>query len=246
MIILTFLCTAPEIFVAPTAMHVDYGSTAYMACVAYIGTESQSSIVTLMNWYNPHSQLLSNNPDGSVSVTTTMTTQGGQVFIKSILKVCNFTTDDFGSYSCRATNIYGQNERNWIVSIVQLPIPPQILTSPNSLTTTAGNTVYMTCSAYGYPYPFITWRKDNQVVQSGGVVTIDSRVTNYNGARVTVSTLKICGADSDHVGSYTCTANVRDIGQVTSSAWRLDVTPGRLLQQCLVLILHVCKYSRVY
>ena len=224
----TFLSTAPEIFVAPTAMHVDYGSTAYMACVAYIGTESQSSIVTTMNWYDPHSGLLADNSDGSVTVTTTRTTQGGQVFIKSILKLCNFTTNDFGTYTCRVTNIYGQNERNWIVSIVQLPIAPQLLTSPNSLTTTAGNTVYMTCSAYGYPYPSIIWRKDNQVVQSDGVVSIDTRVTNYNGARVTVSTLKICGADADNVGSYTCTANVRDIGQTTSSAWRLDVTPGKL------------------
>lgn len=223
-----YLCAAPEIFVAPTAMHVDYGSTAYMACVAYIGTESQSSIVTTMNWYDPHSRLLSNNSDSSVTVTTIRTTQGGQVFIKSILKLCNFTTSNFGTYTCRVTNIYGQNERNWIVSIVQLPITPQLLTSPNSITTTAGNTIYMTCSAYGYPYPSIIWRKDNQVVESGGAVSIDTRVTNYNGAKVSVSTLKICGVDSDNVGSYTCTANVRDIGQVSSNAWRLDVTPGEL------------------
>ena len=213
---------------APTAMHVDYGSTAYMACVAYIGTESQSSIVTTMNWYDPHSRLLSNNSDGSTTVSTIQTTQSGQVFIKSILKICNFTTDDFGSYTCRVTNFYGQTENSWIVSIVRLPIAPQLLTSPTDLTTTAGNTVYMTCSAYGYPYPAIIWRRDGQVVQSNDIATIDTRVTNYNGVNVSVSTLKICGADSDYVGSYTCTANVRDIGQVNSRAWRLDVTPGKL------------------
>ena len=211
-------------------MHVDYGSTAYMACVAYLGTESQSiGVVTQMNWYNPHSQLLSNNSDGSSTVYTTTKTQNGEVFLKSILKICNFTTDDFGSYTCRVTNIFGQNENSWIVSIVRLPIAPQLLTSPQSVTTSTGRTVYMTCSAYGYPYPAIIWRRDGQVVQSDGILTIDTRVRNYNGVNVSESTLKICGADSEYVGSYTCTANVRDIGQVTSNSWRLDVRPGKFL-----------------
>lgn len=211
-------------------MHVDYGSTAYMACVAYLGTESQSiGVVTQMNWYNPHSQLLSNNSDGSSTVYTTTKTQNGEVFLKSILKICNFTTDDFGSYTCRVTNIFGQNEKSWIVSIVRLPVAPQLLTSPQSVTTSTGRTVYMTCSAYGYPYPAIIWSRNGQVVQSDGILTIDTRVRNYNGVNVSESTLKICGADSEYVGSYTCTANVRDIGQVTSNSWRLDVRPGKLL-----------------
>ena len=213
-------------------MHVDYGSTVYMACVAYVGTESQSiGVITQMNWYNPHSQLLSNNTDGSVTVYTTTKTQDGQFFMKSILKICNFTSDDFGRYMCRITNIYGQNEKSWIVSIVQLPISPQLLTSPTSLTTTAGKTIYMSCSAYGYPYPAITWRREGQVVQSDGILTIDTRVKNYNGANISVSTIKICGVDSEYVGSYTCTASVRDIGQVVSNAWRLDVSPGKLFKR---------------
>ena len=222
-------------------MHVDYGSTAYMACVAYIGTESQSSIVTTMNWYDPHSGLLQDNPDGSVSVTTTITTQNGQVFLKSILKICNFTTANFGSYTCRVTNIYGQNERNWIVSIVQLPIAPQLLTSPNDVTVAAGNTVYMTCSSYGYPYPSFTWRKDGEIIQLEGFYNIETKVKNYNGAFVSVSTLKICGADVEQVGSYTCTAVIRDIGQVTSSSWRLDITPGKItnfIGRCCIIMIN--------
>ena len=208
-------------------MHVDYGSTAYMACVAYIGTESQSSIVTTMNWYDPHSRLLSNNSDGSTTVSTIRTTQRGQVFIKSVLKICNFTTDDFGSYNCRVTNFFGQDEKSWIVSIVQLPIAPQLLTSPTDLTTTAGSTIYMICAAYGYPYPVITWRKDGQVVESDGILNIDTRVKNYNGINVSVSTIKICGVDVEQHGSYTCTATVRDIGEVTNNSWRLIVNPGK-------------------
>ena len=210
-------------------MHVDYGSTAYMACVAYIGTESQSNgVVTQMAWSDPHLRPLFNNSDSSVTIATTTTVQNGQVFLKSILKICNFTTNDFGQYTCRVTNIYGQNEQSWIVSIVRLPIAPVMLTSPTDLTTTMGKTIYMTCSAYGYPYPAITWRRDGQVVQSDGIVTIDTRVKNYNGALVSVSTLKICGVDSDQHGSYTCTASIRDIGEVTSRAWRLTVPPGNL------------------
>ena len=90
-----------------------------------------------------------------------------------------------------------------------------------------GKVVTFSCNHCGTD-PSIIWRKDNQVVQSDGIVSIDTRVTNYNGAKVTVSTLKICGADADNVGSYTCTANVRDVGQTTSSAWRLDVPSGKL------------------
>ena len=213
---------------APSAMHVDYGSTAYMACVAYIGTESQSiGVVTQINWYNPHSQPQTNSSDGSTTVYTMTKTQNGHVFLKSILKICNFTTDDFGSYTCRVTNVYGQNDMSWIVSIVRLPISPRMVTSPTTLTTTAGKTIYMTCSTYGYPYPLIIWRRDGQVVQSDGILTIDTRIKNYNGANVTVSTIRICGVDSDYVGSYTCTATIRDIGQIASQPWRLDVTSGK-------------------
>lgn len=84
----------------------------------------------------------------------------------------------------------------------------------------------MSCAAYGYPYPSITWTLNGQTVQSDGILTIDTAVKNYNGANATVSTLKICGADSDYVGDYTCTATVRDIGVVTSTPWRLDVPAG--------------------
>ena len=210
-------------------MHVDYGSTAYMACVAYIGTESQSNgVVTQMAWSDPHRRPLLNNTDSSVTISTTRTVQNGQVFLKSILKICNFTTDNFGQYSCRVTNIYGQNEMSWIVSIPRLPIAPVLLTSPTSLSTEVGRTIYMTCSAYGYPYPAIIWRQDGQVVQPGGVVTIDTRVKSYSGAFVSVSTIKICGVDADNIGSYTCTASIRDIGQVVSGAWRLDLQQGKL------------------
>ena len=92
-----------SVVVAPTDHKVTYGKTALMTCVGLIGLTTQNAafIVTSINWMNPNGQSLTNSSDNSVSVYIRSLTQGGRVFMESILKICNFSHADEGSYSCQ-------------------------------------------------------------------------------------------------------------------------------------------------
>ena len=96
-----------------------------------------------------------------------------------------------------------------------------------------GYTVLMACAAYGYPPPIISFRQRGQPIDQAildGAFKVNNRVQTYlGGVDVSLGVLEICGFDYDDVGTYTCTATARNIGQVTSSPWNVDVLAGDVL-----------------
>ena len=80
----------------------------------------------------------------------------------------------------------------------QLPEPPTFRRLVNDVTTTESQTVQLDCIITGYPFPQITWLKDDQVIQ-------DSPDFQYiiNGNRVS---LLINVALPEDTGDYTCRA----------------------------------------
>lgn len=205
-----------------------------MTCTAYLGTVGQraDSLSSTLSWYGPNSQQIANSTDGSVSVYAEMVTQNGQVFIKSYLKLCNFSQANVGGYSCRVNNPNGQDDKSWNIDFPFPVVAPQMVAVPSAQTVTEGNTVYMTCAVYGYPFPDVTWYKNNAVLgpsSTNSTLSISTDIVNYNGAQLVQSTLKICLVGIEDIGSYSCRATTRDFGMVRSPDVSLNVLQGILL-----------------
>ena len=225
--------SVPTIVVAPMDQDVTFGKTTLMSCVAFVGLASQNAanIPTTITWWNPNSQQLVNNSDNSVTVYPRTQTQSGRVFVESILKICNVSHAYEGRYACQVSNNNGLETRYWNVSLPQQPFAPSIVAFPvRQSTRRFGFSVVMACAAYGYPPPVISFRQRGQPIDQAdldGSFRVKNSVQTYlGGVDVALGVLEICGFDYDDVGTYTCTATARNIGQVTSDAWNVDIMAG--------------------
>lgn len=219
----------PIISSAPDDHTINYGVTAYMTCTAYIGTQAQGAdrLTSTLSWIGPGGQALTNRSDGTVSVYAERVVLNGQVLMASYLKICNFTQSNGGQYMCRISNANGMDSKTWTASLPYAVARPQLVAVPSTQTVSESNTVYMTCAAYGYPFPEVTWYKDGQPIVSGDdLFTISTNVVNYNGAQVVQSDLRICLTTVQDSGGYSCSFTTRDFGTVSSTPVTLTVLPG--------------------
>jgi hypothetical protein len=216
-----------------------------MSCIAYVGRVNRSvdQLQTTFSWWDRNNNQLTNRSDGSVSIFTDSFNQNGLVFLRSILQICNFTTPDTGMHSCRAMNSNGQGSATWNLTFTRSPLAPFFLVTPSTLPVTAayGRTFYIKCAAYGFPPPQISWWKNGQAINTSSPlnrVIIDTSVTNYLGAQVTQSILRICGVGEEDIGSYVCTASTSVFGTSNSTMpVTLGVSPG--MQKCGVCVTYV-------
>ena len=206
-----------------------------MTCVAFVGLTIQDAdnIPTSIIWLNPSSQKLANRTDDSVSVYTRTQIRGSRVFIESILKMCDFTFDLEGSYSCSVTNANGGETRSWNVSLHQETFEPTVIAFPVSQSSRRyGYSVLMACAAYGYPPPIISFNQRGQPInqaQLDGAYNVTNNVMTYaNSVNVAVGILEICGFDYDDIGNYSCIATSRNVGQVSSPMWTVGITAGNV------------------
>lgn len=213
---------------------VNYAHTIYMSCIAYVGRMNRSvdQLGTTFSWWDNSNNQLSNSSDGSVSVYTDSFTQSGLIFMRSVLKICNFTQPDTGRHTCTAMNSNGRGSASWNLTFLRTPLPPQFLVTPRIFPVTGGygNTLYMECAAYGFPFPQITWTLNGQVIRPNDTmyrVNYSTDIVNYGGAQVSQSVLKICGIGEEDIGSYVCTATTNALAStISSSPVTVAVNPG--------------------
>ena len=222
--------TVPTIVSAPVSQDISYGVTTFMSCIAYVGNTAQNvdQLSTTLTWWGPNSQQLTNSTTDVTVYTESTTTQSGQVFIKSILQICSFEPANEGTYSCQVSNSNGQDSRMWNSTLPTQPLAPSLVAVPSNQSISEGNSVIMTCAGYGYPYPTITWYRNGQPLGSNlaGRVSITSNIVNYNGALVSESIMKICGAAEEDHGVYFCSASSIFGNAAVSSTWTVNVQPG--------------------
>ena len=173
-----------------------------MSCAAYVGTQNQNadSLTTSFTWYGPDSTAISDS--AQVQVLTDTSIQSGRVFVRSILKICGFSQNDAGRYTCRVSNANGNENRTWTATFPQTPVTPQLAAISSYDSVTFGNTVYMACAMYGYPQPQITWTKDNAALPASATVT--TTYVSVNNINITRSVVRICGFQSTSTGLYQC------------------------------------------
>uniref|UniRef100_A0A8C5QBV6 Hemicentin 2 n=1 Tax=Leptobrachium leishanense TaxID=445787 RepID=A0A8C5QBV6_9ANUR len=145
--------------------------------------------------------------DGQVSTSAVHISSDGQ-----LLKISPVRLSDSGRYTCVATNVAGEDEQEFYVSV---QVPP-VFHRPGSISAAlelslredddeeltehrevvATNPVSLYCDTNAIPPPTLTWFKDGQPISAsdGVLVLLDGRI------------LQIPMARTEHAGKYTCEA----------------------------------------
>ncbi|XP_010190234.1 PREDICTED: hemicentin-1-like, partial [Mesitornis unicolor] len=115
----------------------------------------------------------------------------------SKLQIARSQLLDSGTYTCIASNIEGNAQKSYVLSI---QVPPNIVGSemPTEVSVLLGESIQLVCNANGVPMPVMQWLKDGKTIASGNLERI--RVTPDG------STLNIFRALSSDTGKYTCVA----------------------------------------
>ena len=82
-----------------------------------------------------------------------------------------------------------------------------VVRSPADLTAIAGQSIRLTCVAYGYPLPSITWTTTSGNLDHDLTDKIFSETVTVNQTTFLVSVLKLCDLTSAYTAEYTCTAS---------------------------------------
>jgi hypothetical protein len=219
---------APTIVVAPQNNQVEVGNTVFMSCAAYVGTQAQGadSIATTFMWLGPDSTAISSSTEMEVLTDTSI--QSGRVFVRSILKVCRFTQENAGRYTCRVSNANGVENRTWTTIFPQTPSTLQLAAVSAYDSVTLGKTVYFACAMYGYPQPQISWTKDGAALPSSATVT--TNVITINNLNVTQSVVRVCGFQGANIGLYQCLGT----NSLGNALGYVQITPeGKNITKCV-------------
>ncbi|CAG5129711.1 unnamed protein product, partial [Candidula unifasciata] len=78
------------------------------------------------------------------------------------LEISSITLSDAGNYTCKATNLAGQDEVDYSVQVF---VPPSIgKPTPDRLHVIQGQSISMRCAVSGTPDPSVLWLKDGAVI----------------------------------------------------------------------------------
>ena len=98
-----------KIVVAPETTDVDAGNTVLFTCVA-LGDSLPS-----ITWSRQNGSVLDN--DTGVTIYEELVSEGGLIFVQSILEVCSVEELDSGNYSCSADNDFGSDTSTFELTV---------------------------------------------------------------------------------------------------------------------------------
>ncbi|KAI7799480.1 hemicentin-1 isoform X1 [Triplophysa rosa] len=173
---------------APKEVKIKVNNTLTLEC------EAQAVPTPTLVWYKDGQML---KGDGHIAITA-----NGR-----IVQIKHTQVSDTGRYTCVATNIAGEDEKDFDVNI---QVPPSFRGSGDSDSGNNGdvkdvilnNHISLYCETNAVPPPMLTWYKDGHLLSSNDKVLI------LPGGRV----LQIPRAQEEDSGRYTCVA-VNDAGE---------------------------------
>ena len=149
--------------------------------------------------------------------------EGVITFIQSILQICITEANDAGVYSCIAENEAGNDTANFELNVARAPA--QIVLLPVDPTEVPdGDTVLLTCVAYGDLPLSISWSRESSIlINDSQRITIYGDEVEEGGITFIQSILQICSTEANDAGVYSCIAE-NDAGNDTA-AFELTVIP---------------------
>ncbi|XP_078604169.1 hemicentin-1-like isoform X2 [Branchiostoma floridae x Branchiostoma japonicum] len=105
------------------------------------------------------------------------------------LRILSVQMADSGLYTCIASNVVGENQRNFIVTSL---VPPRLQDKdvPKDITIIEGESVELNCRSEGSPPPVVTWQRDSQNIRTNTLN--DGQTVMLENARVEDSGLYRC------------------------------------------------------
>lgn len=208
--------------VHPEDMEVIAGSTVMLTCIAF--GEPLPSITWSAGGVNVTN-------DSRIELLEMQTNRSGVAFVKSVLQICSSGEVDANQYTCTAVNIVNADRAGFTLTVISEPAT--LVVTPENIEILAGNSVTLTCVAFGYPIPTITWTKSDHIgtttLQHSSRVQILNRVITRNGTQLLHSNLFLCSSEVLSTARYSCTAfNGVSGGASTSATTTVNVKGERL------------------
>ena len=82
-----------------------------------------------------------------------------------------------------------------------------VIAPADIITAQEGNTVLLTCAAYGSPQPDIAWFRGGENVTNSTRVKVYPSYLEEGGVLFSLSILEICGVAVEDAGAYSCRAS---------------------------------------
>ena len=101
--------------------------------------------------------------------------------------------------------------------------------APTSSEVREGNTLLVTCVAYGATLPSVSWTRNGSVLSnsSGDRISIYEETVDEGGVLFAKSVLEICSAESADEGEYSCVATNPVTLQTDMSYFSITVLPSQ-------------------
>ncbi|XP_072176576.1 hemicentin-1-like [Diadema setosum] len=163
--------THPGVY-TPGVVNVTQGESVTLPC------EMTGNPPPTITWYKD-SELLP-----AVGLNHYQTSEGALV-------IQQMSLEDEAQYTCVASNVAGNNTKDMRIIIL---IPPTIEPGSTDYTAVAGDSIVLSCEAFGIPAPQVAWQKDGALLGSG----------NDNVRVLETGSLEIFVTSEDHTGTYTC------------------------------------------
>ena len=89
-----------------------------------------------------------------------------------------------------------------------IPDPAKIALSSTNTDVVAGDTVYLTCVAYGDPPLSVGWLRGDRELSNGSRVTVYEEEREIEGGeKFVTSVLEVCSVGQSDAGEYSCVAS---------------------------------------
>ncbi|XP_066264078.1 hemicentin-1-like isoform X10 [Branchiostoma lanceolatum] len=153
----------PEFLTKPRSGIIDEGTNHSFEC------ELGGEPLPVVTWHKEGKQL---SQDDRIRIRTEEN--------KAFLSLLPTEMADSGKWSIIAKNVRGQKKYEFTLSIREVPVPPEFVKSPESITIDEGEAAEFACEITGKPAPMVNWYKDSTQVKQDARHTVSADGTVYS------------------------------------------------------------------